>query len=263
MIPWTTSLVLVALVGLPPPPRGDSRVVRVTDFGAEPDSRTNAVAAVSRALEACRGARGPDPRLPEGPLRLLAPARRREGLLRVEHHGRQPQAAGHLHRGLRRPDRGRRRLDLRLPRPDAAVHRGPLHARSTIRDRLDRLGHPAERRGGRRGRDRGPPRPADRRPPVPLRLSRTASSSSSGEGWKSGWWDAMEFDGRTLEVVPGTGDAGCLGPGWKEYRAEALAPGPRPAATAASAAGRRRATSSSSATASATTPGSSSSTAAT
>ena len=46
-----------------------------------------------------------------------------------------------------------------------------------------------------------------------------------GEGWKSGWWDAMEFDGRTLQVVPGTGDAGCLGPGWKDHRAEALAAG--------------------------------------
>ena len=46
-----------------------------------------------------------------------------------------------------------------------------------------------------------------------------------GEGWKSGWWDAMEFDGQTLQVVPGTGDAGCLGADWKDHRAELLAPG--------------------------------------
>jgi hypothetical protein len=43
-----------------------------------------------------------------------------------------------------------------------------------------------------------------------------------GEGWKSRWGDAMEFDGQTLRVVPGTGDNGCLGQGWQDYRAEEL-----------------------------------------
>jgi hypothetical protein len=37
-----------------------------------------------------------------------------------------------------------------------------------------------------------------------------------GEGWKSRWGDAMEFNGQTLRVVPGTGDDGCLGPDWNE-----------------------------------------------
>jgi hypothetical protein len=35
----------------------DGRAVRVTDFGAGPGSRKNAVAAVKRALEACRRVR--------------------------------------------------------------------------------------------------------------------------------------------------------------------------------------------------------------
>ena len=41
-----------------------------------------------------------------------------------------------------------------------------------------------------------------------------------GEGWKSGWWDTMEFDGKTLRVVLRTGDEGCLGGGWRDYQAE-------------------------------------------
>ena len=51
------------------------------------------------------------------------------------------------------------------------------------------------------------------------------NSTSGFEGWKSAWWDTMEFDGATLRVVPGTGDAGCLGRGWQQYRAEELEPG--------------------------------------
>ncbi len=46
-----------------------------------------------------------------------------------------------------------------------------------------------------------------------------------GEGWKSPWRATMEFDARTRSVVPGTGDAGCLGPDWRNHRAEAVSPG--------------------------------------
>jgi len=35
----------------------------------------------------------------------------------------------------------------------------------------------------------------------------------------------MEFDGKTLRVVPETGDAGCLGGGWEKYQAEELEKG--------------------------------------
>lgn len=47
----------------------------------------------------------------------------------------------------------------------------------------------------------------------------------AGEGWKDPWWGTMEFDGATLRVAPGTGDAGCLGRDWKGYRAEELEKG--------------------------------------
>ncbi|HVM90085.1 MAG TPA: right-handed parallel beta-helix repeat-containing protein [Puia sp.] len=43
-----------------------------------------------------------------------------------------------------------------------------------------------------------------------------------GEGWKSAWWDAMEFDKDTRLIVAGTGDEGCLGGGFENYKAVEL-----------------------------------------
>jgi hypothetical protein len=43
-----------------------------------------------------------------------------------------------------------------------------------------------------------------------------------GEGWKSRWNGVMEFDRDTKYVSPGTGDAGCLGSGYQNYRAQEL-----------------------------------------
>jgi hypothetical protein len=74
----------------------------------------------------------------------------------------------------------------------------------------------------------------------------------TGEGWRSPWRSAMEFDGKTLQVVPGTGDAGCLGRNWREHRAEAVSRGLPPSATCSCCG-----------TATATTPACSPSTAAT
>ena len=45
-----------------------------------------------------------------------------------------------------------------------------------------------------------------------------------GEGWKSAWWDAMEFDSATRQIVPGTADD-CLGDGFDGYKAEEIADG--------------------------------------
>jgi alpha-glucosidase len=45
-----------------------------------------------------------------------------------------------------------------------------------------------------------------------------------GEGWKSAWWDAMEFDSATRQIVPGTADE-CLGEGFQDYTAEVLPSG--------------------------------------
>jgi hypothetical protein len=43
-----------------------------------------------------------------------------------------------------------------------------------------------------------------------------------GEGWKSRWGGVMEFEGDTKFVAPGTGDAGCLGSGYQNYKAQEL-----------------------------------------
>lgn len=42
-----------------------------------------------------------------------------------------------------------------------------------------------------------------------------------GEGWKSAWWDAMEFDKDTKLIVPNTAD-NCLGDGFNNYKAQEL-----------------------------------------
>ncbi|WP_018613944.1 alpha-1,3-galactosidase-related protein [Segetibacter koreensis] len=46
-----------------------------------------------------------------------------------------------------------------------------------------------------------------------------------GEGWKSEWWGAMEFDKNTKQVSPQTGDAGCMGDNFKNYKAIELKKG--------------------------------------
>jgi hypothetical protein len=46
-----------------------------------------------------------------------------------------------------------------------------------------------------------------------------------GEGWKSKWWETMEFQFDTRLIVPQTGDAGVFGNGWENYKAEKLSNG--------------------------------------
>lgn len=46
-----------------------------------------------------------------------------------------------------------------------------------------------------------------------------------GEGWKSAWNMAMEFDSATHHIAPETGDPGCLGYGWEQYSARELSDG--------------------------------------
>ena len=201
----------------------DAHVVRVTDFGAEPGSRRNAVAAVARALEACRRIDKPVLAFPKGrydfwpqhsvektyfesnttannPKRLAIFVEGFAGLTVdgggstfVFHDRMQPftvdRSSGVTIRELS--------IDWDVPLSAEAVVEAATDEHLDLR--ID-----------------------DRQFPYVIENDRIVFV---GEGWKSGWWDAMEFDGRTLEVVPGTGDAGCLGPGWKEHRAEALAPG--------------------------------------
>lgn len=46
-----------------------------------------------------------------------------------------------------------------------------------------------------------------------------------GEGWKSQFWDAMEFEKDSKFIVPRTGDEGCLGEGFSNYKATEIAKG--------------------------------------
>ncbi len=46
-----------------------------------------------------------------------------------------------------------------------------------------------------------------------------------GEGWKSRWNGVMEFERDTKLVSPETGDSGCLGGGWNNYKAEEIKQG--------------------------------------
>ena len=222
-LPRTLFLAFVTLAATAAQAADDPRVVRVTDFGAEPGSRRNAVAAVARALEACRRVENPVLAFPKGrydfwpqhaverdyfesnttdvnPKRLAILIEGFAGLTVdgggstfVFHDRMQPftvdGSTGVTIRDLS--------IDWDVPLSAEAV------VETAAEDHLDL-------------------RIDDRQFPYAIEDGKVVFV---GEGWKSVWWDAMEFDGRTLEVVPGTGDAGCLGKGWKDHRAEAVAPG--------------------------------------
>ena len=219
---WRVLLAIGALAA-GRPTDANAQVVRVTDYGAEPGSRKNAVAAVGRALEACRGLERPVLAFPRGrydfwpqhavekvyfesnttavnPKRLAIFIEGFAGLTVdgggstfVFHDRMQPftvdRSTGVTIRDLS--------IDWDIPLSAEAVVEAATEEHLDLR--ID-----------------------DRQFPYVIENDRVVFV---GEGWKSGWWDAMEFDGRTLQVVPGTGDAGCLGRGFKEHRAEALAPG--------------------------------------
>jgi hypothetical protein len=212
------ALVAAASRGAEPP-----SLVPVTDFGASPDSRANAVPAVARALEACRKLAQPVLVFPKGrydfwphhaperdyfesnttdvnPKRLAILVDGFTGLTIdgasstfVFHDRMQPftvdRSSGVTIRDLA--------IDWDVPLGAEAVVEAAAEDHLDLR--LDDRQHPYVIEGGK--------------------------LFFVGEGWKNEWKDAMEFDGGTLEVVPGTGDAGCLGRGWRGYRAEEVSPG--------------------------------------
>ena len=201
----------------------DARVVRVTEFGAEPDSRRNAVAAVGRALEVCRRIENAVLAFPKGrydfwpqhaaektyfesnttdanPKRLAILV---EGFAGLTVDGRGSTFVFHDRMQPFTVDRSREvtirdlSIDWDIPLSAEAVVSAATEEHLDLR--ID-----------------------ERQFPYVIEEGRLVFV---GEGWKSAWWDTMEFDGRTLEVVAGTGDAGCLGKAWKEHRAEAVAAG--------------------------------------
>jgi len=204
-------------------PQGDRRIVSVTDFGAEPGSRKNAVPAVQRALDACRRLDKPTLVFPKGrydfwpqdavekvyfesnttannPKRLAIFIENFTGLTVdgggstfVYHDRIQPftvdRSTGVTIRSVS--------IDWDVPLSAEAVVAAATE--ESIDLRID-----------------------ERQFPYVIENGHVVFT---GEGWQSAWWGVMEFDGKTLRVVPGTGDAGCLGQGWREHRAEAIAPG--------------------------------------
>jgi hypothetical protein len=203
--------------------QGDRPTVRVTDFGAEPDSRRNATAAVRRAIDACRKTERPVIVFPKGrydfwpeggvekvyfesnttdnnPKRLAIFIEGFAGLTLegggstfVFHDRIQPftidGSTGVTIRNLS--------IDWDIPLSAEAVVAAATA--DYIDLRIDERQFPHVVEDGR--------------------------LVFTGEGWRSPWRSAMEFDGKTLQVVPGTGDAGCLGRNWREHRAEAVSRG--------------------------------------
>ncbi|MBL9135094.1 MAG: right-handed parallel beta-helix repeat-containing protein [Verrucomicrobiales bacterium] len=194
--------------------------VRITDFGVRPDSRLNVVGAVQRALEACRNLERPVLVFPRGrydfwpqgcierdyfesnttqdnPKRLAILIENFRGLTVegsgstfVFHDRMQPFTVDHS-----------TQVTLRNCSLDWDI---PLTAEATVEEATE--GYLDLRID-------------DRQFPYVIESGKLVFV---GEGWKSAWGDAMEFDGKTLRVVPQTGDAGCLGSRWRDYRAEEL-----------------------------------------
>ncbi len=197
--------------------------VRVTDFGLKPDSRQNAVPAVRRALEACRKIDNPVVVFPQGrydfwpqgctekdyfesnttdnnPKRLAVYLENFSGLTLdgggstfVFHDRMQPFTIDHSV-GVTVRDCS---IDWQIPLTAEALVLASTEGSLDLG--IDDRQFPYIIEGGK--------------------------LTFVGEGWKSRWWDTMEFDGKTLRVVAGTGDAGCLGSGWRDYQAEELEKG--------------------------------------
>jgi hypothetical protein len=202
---------------------GEAAEIRITDFGVRPDSRQNAVPAVQKALAACRNVENPVLVFPRGrydfwphgcvekdyfesnttannPKRLAIFIENLTGLTVdgggstfVFHDRIQPFTVDRSTNIVLRDCS----IDWDIPLTAEAV------VEAAAKDYLDL-------------------KLDDRQFPYMIENEKLVFV---GEGWKSRWWDAMEFDGKTLRVVPGTGDQGCLGQGWQKYRAEELAPG--------------------------------------
>jgi hypothetical protein len=199
------------------------RVIRVTDFGAEPGSRKNATPAVRRAIDACRRQDRPTLVFPKGrydfwpeggvekayfesnttnnnPKRLAVFVDGFAGLTIdgggstfVFHDRIQPitvdRSTGVTIRNLS--------IDWDIPLSAEAVVAAATEEYIDLR--IDERQYP--------------------------HVIENGHLVFTGEGWRSAWRSTMEFDGKTLQVVPGTGDSGCLGGGWREHRAEIVAPG--------------------------------------
>jgi hypothetical protein len=198
-------------------------LVRVTDFGASPDSRANAVAAVARALEACRKVERPVLVFPKGRYDFWPQHAVERDYFESNTTDVNPKRLAILvegFAGLTIDGSSSTFVFHDRMQPFTVDRSSSVTIRDVVIDWDVPLG--AEAVVEAAAEDHLDLRLDDRQHPYVIENGKLVFV---GEGWKNAWRDAMEFDGRTLEIVPGTGDAGCLGKGWRDYRAEEVAPG--------------------------------------
>ena len=200
-----------------------SPAVRVTDYGALPDSRRNAVPAVARALEACRRLERPVLVFPKGRYDFWPQHAVEKDYFESNTTDVNPKRLGifvEAFAGLTIDGGGSTFVFHDRMQPFTVDRSSNVTIKDVAIDWDLPLG--AEAVVEAATEDHLDLRLDDRQYPYVIENGRLVFV---GEGWKDPWLDAMEFDGRTLEVVPGTGDTGCLGQGWRAYRAEAPEPG--------------------------------------
>jgi hypothetical protein len=197
--------------------------VRATDFGAKPDSRRNAITAVQRALEACRKLDHPVLVFPRGRYDFWPQGSVEKDYFESNTTASNPKRLGIFienFAALTIDGGGSTFVFHDRMQPFTVDHSADVTIRNCSIDWDIPL--TAEAVVDAATEDYLDLRIDDRQFPFVIEHGKLVFV---GEGWKSVWGDTMEFDGKTLRVVPGTGDEGCLGQDWRAYRAEELEKG--------------------------------------
>jgi hypothetical protein len=216
---WWVGLAALVLWQAPSGAAQDRRI-DVSVFGARPDSRMNAVAAVQRALEAARSVPSPVIVFPKGRYDFWPQYAVERDYFESNTTANNPKRLAILidaFRGLTIEGGGSTFVFHDRIQPFTV----DLSSEITIRNLSIDWDIPltAEATVDAATDEHVDLRIDDRQFPFVIEQGKVVFV---GEGWKSEWSSAMEFDGRSLRVVPGTGDAGVFGPGWRDYRAETL-----------------------------------------
>jgi hypothetical protein len=219
----TTPLLLTLMLLLAAvPAAAAARTINVTDFGALPDSRENAVAGVRKAIEACRGEEAAVLVFPKGRYDFWA-----QHSEEIEYHesnttDNNPKICPVVLRGMKNVTidgngsefvcHGRMQ-PLTLDHCQGVTVRNlqidwdiPFVAQARIvkveADHIDIKINKAE---------------------SPFEIA-DGKIFFHGEGWKSRWWGCMEFDAESRIIAPQSGDSP-LGGGWDKYQARELGDG--------------------------------------
>jgi len=197
--------------------------INVTDFGASPNSRENAVPTVQKALQACRNLKNPILVFPQGrydfwPQHCVEkdyyesnttdnnPKRLAIFIKNFKNLTIDGQGSEFIFHGIMQPFTvdSSENVIIKNLKIDWEI---PLMAEAQVVDTsakyIDLRIDPCE---------------------TPYIIEKD-KLTFVGEGWKSRWWGTMEFERETKQVAYRTGDWGCLGRGWREYKAEELEKG--------------------------------------